>query len=89
MDSRTTADFREQFSRLPIEVQRQTRAAYRRFQQNPQHTSLRFRKVHPTEPIYSVRIGLHYRAVGLLDEESIVWFWVGSHADYDTLLAQM
>jgi hypothetical protein len=88
MNSRTTAEFRKLFANLPVEVQRQARAAYRRFQQNPHHPGLRFRQVHATEPIYSARVGLHYRAVGLLDGEEIVWFWIGSHADYDALLAQ-
>jgi hypothetical protein len=88
MNSRTTAEFRELFANLPVEVQRQARIAYRRFQQNPHHPGLRFRQVHATEPIYSARVGMHYRAVGLLDGEEIVWFWIGSHADYDALLAQ-
>jgi hypothetical protein len=89
VNSRTTAGFRELFARLPEDVQRQARAAYRRFQQNPHHPGLRFRQVHATEPIYSARVGLRYRAVGILVDEGIVWFWIGSHADYDALLAQM
>jgi len=89
MNSRTTAEFRALFARLPERVQQQARAADHRFQQNPHHPGLRFRPVHPTEPIYSVRVGLHYRAVGLLDGEEILWFWIGSHADYDALLTQM
>ncbi len=88
MKSRTTADFREMFADLPPQVQRQARAAYRRFQQDAQHPGLHFKQVHATEPIYSARIGLHYRAVGVADGESIAWFWIGSHADYDSLLAQ-
>ena len=88
MNSRTTADFRGLFGSLPVDIHRQARAAYRRFQQNPHHAGLRFRQVHATEPIYSARVGLHYRAVGLRDGEEIVWFWIGSHADYDALLAQ-
>jgi hypothetical protein len=87
MNSRTTAEFREAFAKLPVEVQRQARAAYRRFQQNPQHPGLHFRQVHAAEPIYSARVGLHYRAVGIVDGEEIVWFWIGSHADYEALLA--
>jgi hypothetical protein len=47
---------------------------------------LRFKHVHPTEPIYSVRISLDYRALGVLQDDDIVWFWIGSHADYDKLL---
>ena len=87
MTSRTTAEFREAFAVLPPHVQRQARGAYRRFQENPQHPSLHFKRVHDRDPIYSVRIGLHYRAVGIVDGDFITWFWFGSHADYDSLLA--
>jgi hypothetical protein len=55
------------FSELPAEVQRQARRAYRIFRQNPNQPSLRFKPVHPTRPIYSVRIGPGYRAVGILE----------------------
>lgn len=39
--------------------------------------------------IYSVRINRYYRAVGQLDEDAVIWFWVGSHAEYDMLLGQL
>ncbi len=40
-------------------------------------------------PIYSVRIGLDYRALGVREGDDIVWFWIGSHADYDRLVSQL
>lgn len=88
MNSRTTQQFRTLFAALPAEVQRQGRAAYRLFQQNPQHPGLHLRQVHPVEPVYSARIGMHYRAVGVRDDNEIVWFWVGPHAEYDKLLTR-
>ena len=39
-----------------------------------------------SEDIYSVRIGLGYRALGLLEGTVVTWFWIGSHADYDRIL---
>ncbi|MGI8732837.1 MAG: hypothetical protein ACR2LM_06000 [Pyrinomonadaceae bacterium] len=36
--------------------------------------------------LWSVRVGAHYRALGLDAADSIVWFWIGSHADYDKLV---
>jgi len=86
--SHTTAQFRKMFSELPAEVQRQARRAYRAFQQNPHHPSLRFKSVHPMRPIYSARISSDYRAVGVLDGDEIIWYWIGSHGDYDKLLSQ-
>ena len=89
MRSRTTRRFRDSLSALPREVQRQARRAYERFEQDPYHSSLQFRRVHTVLPVYSARIGMHYRAVGIGENETLVWIWVGSHADYDSLLAQL
>lgn len=88
MRSRTTEAFRRQFSRLPEDIQRQTREAYTLFQDNPRHPSLRFKQVHPSRPIFSVRISRDYRVVGIREGEEIVWFWIGSHTDYEQLLAR-
>jgi len=87
--SRTTAKFRKQLGDLPDAVQKQARQAYRQFQQDPAHPSLRFKQVHASLPIYSVRISKHYRAVGQRDGDTMIWFWIGSHAEYDKLLAQI
>lgn len=86
MTSRTTERFREHLAGLPSEIRAQARESYRLFQQDPNHPSLRFKRVHPNEPIYSARVGQHYRAVGILEADMIVWYWIGSHAAYDALL---
>jgi mRNA-degrading endonuclease RelE of RelBE toxin-antitoxin system len=87
--SRTTTQFRKLFTKLPKPVQEQTRKAYRQFKQDPSYPSLRFKKVHPKLPIYSARINKDYRAVGQLEEDTMILFWVGSHAEYDMLLDQL
>jgi hypothetical protein len=89
MKSHTTEGFRKTFSALPDQVQRQAREAYRLFTQNPYQPSLRFRRVHSVQPIYSARISIDYRALGVYAGDAIVWFWIGSHADYDRLLSQL
>ena len=88
MNSRTTRQSRELFARLPAHVQNQAREAYRLFQTNPQHPGLHFKKVLDDPVTFSARVGISYRAVGALDGDVMVWFWIGSHADYDQLLAQ-
>jgi mRNA-degrading endonuclease RelE of RelBE toxin-antitoxin system len=89
MISHTTKSFRRAFRRLPKHVQRQARDAYKLFMQNPYHNSLHFQRIHPTEPVYSVRIGLDYRALGDRDEDEVTWFWIGSHEEYDKLISQL
>lgn len=87
MRSRTTARFRKALADLPEQVQEQARAAYRQFLRDPRHPGLRLKQIHSTLPIYSARVGLHYRAVGERQEDdTVVWFWIGSHAEYDRLI---
>jgi mRNA-degrading endonuclease RelE of RelBE toxin-antitoxin system len=84
-----TKSFRALLSELPINIQEKANDAYLQFQQNPNHPSLRFKKVHSALPIYSVRITKNYRAVGQLDGDAVIWFWIGSHKEYDRLLSQL
>ena len=86
MNSRTTERFRACFAGLPQEIQRQAREAYTRFVDNPSYPGLRFKLVHPNLPIYSVRISLDYRALGVLEDDTMVWFWIGPHSNYERLL---
>ena len=84
--SKTTERFRKCFKQLPQSVQRQARAAYARFKANPQHPSLRFKPVHHSQPVYSVRVNRQYRALGVKEGDTLIWFWVGDHEGYDALL---
>jgi len=87
--SRTTSRFWDAYAELPEQIKRRARKAYELFDENPRHPSLRFKKVHAERPIYSVRITRDYRAVGVQREASIIWFWIGSHEDYDRLLDRL
>ncbi len=89
MISRTTEGFRKAFKQLPQEIQKQTKSTYSKFQQDPYHPSLHFKRVHSMRPIYSVRVSRDYRSVGLLNDNEIIWYWIGSHADYDKLLKNL
>jgi mRNA-degrading endonuclease RelE of RelBE toxin-antitoxin system len=86
IESRTTRRFREAYQNLPEEIRRQARQAYRLFQKDPHHPSLRFKRVEEGTNTFSVRVGLGYRALGVMEGSAIVWFWIGSHADYDRLI---
>lgn len=86
MRSVTGPRFRKQFGGLPAEVRIQAKVAYQRWKIDPFHPGLHFSRVHPTEPIYSVRIGIHWTAVALVEDNIATWIWIGSHSDYDRLL---
>jgi hypothetical protein len=89
MISRTTADFRRDFAALPGAIQKQARAAYRQFLLDPQHPSLRFKKLPPHADIWSVRITGDYRAIGRWHGEVMLWFFIGTHSEYDKVLQRL
>jgi hypothetical protein len=89
VNSQITDDFLECFQRLPGTVREQARKAYRLWRSNPRHPSLHFKRIHSTEPLYSVRVGLGWRVVGLLEGDTMTWSWIGSHAEYDRLVANL
>ena len=89
MISRITKDFRKRFQHLPLDVQKQARQSYRLWRNNAQHRSLDYKRVSQTIPLYSVRIGLHWRALALKDADTLDWFWIGPHSEYDKLLDQL
>ena len=89
MISRVSRDFRRDLAELPVAVQRQALAAYRLFAADPNHPSLKFKKLPPFEDLWSVRITGQYRAVGRWRGDVILWFFIGSHSDCDKLLNRL
>jgi hypothetical protein len=89
VSSHTTAAFRKAFAALPADIQDRAREAFELFSENSRHPSLRIKQVHDSKPIYSARITLQYRALATRTDEDWIWFWIGSHADYDNLLQRL
>jgi hypothetical protein len=87
--SYTTDRFWRAYRRLSDSVRKQARETYRQFEKNPHHPSLHFKKVHSSRPVYSVRVNMDYRAVGIRDGEEIVWHWIGPHDEYEKLIGQL
>ena len=86
MISRTTKQFWSLYQALPPAVQELADKAYESWQNDPHSPGLQFKRVDPEEPIYSVRIGRNYRALGVLRGDTITWFWIGKHALYERIL---
>jgi len=68
---------------LPDPVKELARKNFELLKDNPSHPSLHFKQI---KNYRSVRIGLRYRALGVDVPDGILWFWVGTHTDYDRLL---
>lgn len=89
MNSRVTEEFVALFSALPDAVKAQTRKAHGLWRRNPSHPSLHFKRIHSREPLYSARVSKGWRVLGLLSDDTVYWFWVGTHAEYDDLLRRL
>lgn len=87
VNSVATRRFWAAFQALPGDVQELATKNYRLWQRDPQHPSLHFRRLQGSRDRFSVRVGDHYRALGTLTEDTITWVWIGTHAEYDRLVA--
>lgn len=86
MTSRATRRFWKLYHELPGPIQRLAVKNYRLWQQNPNHPSLDFKKLGSANERFSVRVGIHYRALGHLVPGGVEWVWIGSHEAYNKLV---
>jgi len=70
---------------LPAEIRELADRSYKILKANPNHGSLHFKKI---GTLWSVRVGLHYRALATEVGGDLVWFWIGPHAEYDKLVGR-
>ena len=84
MNHHATPDFWACYRSLPEEARKLADQAYKRLKQDPQYPSLHFKKV---GRFWSARVSGSYRALAVEGADWLVWFWVGSHADYDKLIS--
>ncbi len=82
----TLPRFRELYGQLPKAVQELADKNLKLLKADPQHASLPFKRIGRRKRLWSVRVGAHYRALGMEKSEGIVWFWIGTHDEYDKLL---
>ena len=85
MTHRATPRFWDCYNSLPEAVQRVADRGYELLRADPRHPSLHFKKV---GRFWSVRVGIQHRALAVEDGEAMVWFWIGTHAEYDRHLGR-
>lgn len=75
--------FWRHYRQLPASVRKLADKNFELLKADPHHPSLHFKRI---DNLWSVRVGKHYRALGLNESDAVVWFWIGSHSDYDNLV---
>ncbi len=83
MKSATLPSFWAAYALLDEAAQRGARKAYGLWARNPFHPSLDFKCINREEDIWSVRISRGFRAVGIFEGDTVTWFWIGGHDDYE------
>jgi len=82
MKSSALPSFWKTYKKLAPDIQKHAKKAYRLWAEDSFHPSLRFKCINHEENIWSVRITQGVRALGVLDGNTVTWFWVGNHDDY-------
>jgi hypothetical protein len=83
LSHRASSKFWRHFADLSPELQELARANYALLKDNPHHPSLHFKRV---KSYWSVRVGADHRALGVDSPAGILWFWIGTHDEYDRLI---
>jgi len=86
VESFTVKSYWQAFKELPENIQRHTDRKFDLWKQNPFHPSLNFKCVNTEYNIWSARITIDYRALAVKKENSVIWYWIGSHKKYERLL---
>ncbi|MGH8588837.1 MAG: hypothetical protein ACREXX_05710 [Gammaproteobacteria bacterium] len=83
MKSQATSSFWKGYFSLPQDIQELAVKQYRLWLQDPHHPSLHFKKAHD---YWSARVTDDYRVLGVMEKDTVVWFWIGTHVEYSRLL---
>ena len=88
--SRRTESYKKLYDKLPKEVQDACQQAFVEWKNEP--SSLVMKPLNQlSNEAYSAEINRRYRALGFKNKDSegktgYVWFWVGSHEDYNKVI---
>ncbi len=83
MNSATLPSFWELYGRLDQNLRAKAKKAYRLWSKDPFHPSLRFKCINQEENVWSVRLTRGVRALGIMEGDTVTWFWVGGHDEYE------
>jgi mRNA-degrading endonuclease RelE of RelBE toxin-antitoxin system len=75
--------FWQAYAKLSDAIRALADKKYALLKDNPRHPSLQLKKV---GRFWSVRVGSRYRALAIEVDDGLLWFWIGSHADYDAMI---
>ena len=87
MKSSALPEFWNCLDKLPPSAQKIARKNFNLWRRNPGLKSLQFKKI--KRDLWSVRAGSGFRALATFDEGCYLWFWIGSHDEYERLVREL
>ena len=82
MTHHAAPSFWSSYRSLPVDIRTLADRAFALLKDDPYHPSLHFKRI---DVLWSVRVGFHCRALGVDAKDGVLWFWIGTHADYDRM----
>jgi hypothetical protein len=80
---KASPEFWRLYEALPQKIKELADRNFELLKTDPFHPSLRFKQAGRA---WSARVGRSWRALAVRDGDDFLWFWIGSHADYDKRL---
>ena len=83
MNHHAAPSFWRCYDELPEPVRALADKQFEILKTDPRHLSLHFKRA---GRFHSVRVGAHYRALAVDVPDGVLWFWIGTHAEYDRIV---
>ena len=83
----TSPRFWRHYNALLPEIRKLADKNFQLFKSNPQHPSLHFERKKPD--LWSVHVGGEHRALARQLDDNLIWFWIGTHDEYERLLREL
>jgi len=87
LPSKRASSFKARYAQLPAKARQEADEAYQQFKNDPNYPGLNFKQI--VGAYYSARVGTGHRALAVLRNGYWLWFWIGTHAEYDKFLDQL
>jgi hypothetical protein len=84
LNHHATTGFWDKYNRLPQQIRNRADESFELLKRDPRHPSLHFKSI---GRFWSVRVGQSWRALAVRQGDDFIWFWIGSHAEYDKFRA--
>jgi len=88
MKHNTTTKFWKLYYNLSEAVQELADKNFSLLKADPLHPSLHFKEISGKDNLWAARVGDHFRALAIREDNELYWFWIGSHAEYDRIISQ-